>query len=81
MPAVAPGRAPADGDRVSVGAAMVRLSVPLVPVNGPVPTELSVTLAVKVKVPLAVGVPVMVQSAFSEAPAGNAPVTGVGLQL
>ena len=73
MPTVAPGSAPAAGDRVTVGAAMFSVSEPVAWVKGPVPSELSVTLAVKVKLPLAAGVPVTVQSGLSCVPSGSAP--------
>jgi hypothetical protein len=40
-----------------------------------------VTSTVKLKVPLAVGVPLIVQSALSWVPAGSAPEAGVVAQL
>ena len=81
MPTVAPGSAPAAGDRVTVGAAMLSVSEPVGWVKGPVPSELSVTLAVKVKLPLAAGVPVTVQSPLSCVPRGSAPDARVVEQL
>ena len=66
---------------MTVGAAMLSVSEPVGWVKGPVPSELSVTLAVKVKLPLAAGVPVTVQSPLSCVPRGSAPDARVVEQL
>ena len=60
-----------------VGAAMFSEIVELVKVKGPVPKLLSVPVTVKVKVPLAVGVPDIVPLLPSEMPAGSAPLASV----
>src|SRR5262245_52032629 len=67
--------APATGG----GTLTVMVSVPLVWVTGPVPVELSVTLTVKLKVPAAVGVPVIAQLLPREVPGGNAPAARLQL--
>ena len=81
MPTVPAGSVPAAGDRPMTGAAMLSVSEPVAWVKGPVPTELSVTLVVKVKLPLAAGVPLMVQSLLSCVPAGSAPEASVVEQV
>ena len=81
MPTVPPGNGPAAGDRPIVGTAMLSESEPVTWVNGPVPSELSVTVAAKVKLPLAAGVPLTEQSGLICVPAGSAPEAGVGAQL
>ena len=80
MPAVAFESAPAAGDKVTPGAAMASVSVPVVWVK-PVGSELSVMFAVKVKEPLALGVPVIVQFVLSCVPLGSAPEARVVAQL
>ena len=52
---------------------MVRVYA-LLPVNGPVPVELSVAVTVKLNVPPAVGVPDSTPELLSVNPAGNPPV-------
>ncbi|NKA04878.1 hypothetical protein GO290_04838 [Ralstonia solanacearum] len=61
------------GDTVMVGAAIVRLSVPLVAENGPVPVLLSVAVTVKLKVPAEVGVPLSVPPVLRVRPGGSEP--------
>ena len=58
---------------------MTSVSVPLVCVKAG--CEESVRPTVKLKLPLAVGVPMIVQSLASVVPAGNAPETSVVAQL
>ncbi len=75
---MAPVAAPAATDKAA--GLTVKLSVPLVCVNGPVPVELSVTETVKVKVAGADGVPDSAQFAASVTPDGSDPLIGVVAQ-
>ncbi len=61
------------GDRVTVGADTVRLSVPLVAENGPVPVLLSVAVIAKLKLPEEVGVPLSVPPVLRLRPGGSEP--------
>ena len=61
------------GETLIVGGFTVRV-YDLLPVYGPVPVELSVAVAVKLKAPPAVGVPDSTPELLSVNPAGNAPV-------
>ena len=60
------------GLTVMTAGSTTRASVRL-PLNGPLPPELSVAVTVKLKVPPAVGVPLMVPPVARESPAGSAP--------
>ena len=61
------------GDTIITGCAMVSATLPLVPVNGPVPVLLSVAVMEKLKLPDDVGVPDSVPLLASASPAGKVP--------